>query len=247
MKHGSTRQTLLPSVSQASTSRVLPLLPIFCLAVLLVLSGGGARAGDVPTGAWVVGGGSTVRLGDGVLRLGCNDVQILNAGTLAGERGTVQLAGSWLGEGTFVAGTGNVRFTDGCSPGAPEVAALTGNNTFYLLEVITAMGKVINLEAGSVQSVQNRLILSGASGNLLRVRSAVPGQEAFFNLTGTQSVDFVDVQDNHATGQPLAPGPAAQFNSVDSGNTVGWFVPPLFADSFESGDTLSWSTVVGLQ
>jgi hypothetical protein len=67
--------------------------------------------------------------------------------------------------------------------------------------------------------VLDALMLQGAAGNLLVLRSSMTGQQAFLKLDpgGSQSIDYVDVADIGATGQTLAAA-----NSVDSGNTTGW-------------------------
>jgi len=65
--------------------------------------------------------------------------------------------------------------------------------------------------------------LQGAPGNLLKVRSTVPGTPAKLNLLGTQNIRYVDVADNHGTGLTLAPGLPSASNSVNSGNVFNWF------------------------
>ena len=63
------------------------------------------------------------------------------------------------------------------------------------------------------------LALLGAAGNLLTIRSTVDGSEAFLNVGGTGSANFVDVQDNDTTAvNPVILGP----NSVIGPNTPGW-------------------------
>jgi hypothetical protein len=48
----------------------------------------------------------------------------------------------------------------------------------------------------------------GPLGKLLAIRSTLGGSEALPNLQSMSSADFVDVQDNHATGGiPIALGP----------------------------------------
>ena len=76
------------------------------------------------------------------------------------------------------------------------------------------------LEAAATQTVLDALKLLGSAGNLLILRSSTPGQQAFLKLQpgGSQTIDYVDVADNGATGQTLAAGG----NSTDSGNTTNW-------------------------
>jgi hypothetical protein len=74
------------------------------------------------------------------------------------------------------------------------------------------------------------------------IRSTVDGVEAFLNLAtdGTQLVDWVDVMDNHATGQRMAFGMAEWYNSIDSGNLLNWF------QNYFTIPTLSWIGVTTL-
>jgi hypothetical protein len=194
---------------------------------LLLIAGIG---GATPAGATglSVGAGSTVQLGNALLALGCNDLVIEPAGRLEAQASTIRLAGNWDNRGTFDPGTGTVVFENGC--GIPEMASIGGSNTFFDLKIITSNGKKAVFEAGSTQTILDRLMLMGAPGNLLVLRSSIPGQLAFLNLVpgAAQVVDYVDVADNRSIGQFIAPGPAATHHSVDSGNTIGWFfvAPP---------------------
>jgi len=191
-------------------------------AVLLALTGPGAATPASASGL-SVGAGSTVQLGDALLALGCNDLHIEPAGMLQAQASTIQLAGNWDNRGTFDPGTGTVRVEDGCS--VPEMSDVGGSNTFFDLVVTTSTGKKVRFQAGGTQTILDHLTLMGAPGNLLMIRSTMPGEQAFLNLaqTGSQQIDYVDVADNGATGRLLAPGPAATHHSIDSGNTTGWF------------------------
>jgi len=203
-------------------------------AVLLVLTGLGAATPAGATGL-SIGAGSTVQLGDALLALGCNDLLIEPAGTLQAQASTIRLAGNWDNRGTFDAGTGTVLLEDGC--GAPEIASVLGSNTFFDLRIITSTGKTVRFEAGVTQRILDGLRLMGAPGELLVIRSSIPGQKAFLDLAPTASelIDYVDVAGTGATGRLLAPGPAAAHHSIDSGNTTGWFFVPAASAPVVSG------------
>lgn len=191
-------------------------------SVLVLLT---AVGGETPAGAsgLIIGGGSTVKLGDALLKLGCNDLLIQAAGTLQAQASTIRIAGNWNNQGTFDAGTGTVVFEDGC---VPNRSSITGSNTFFDLTVLTSSGKTVQFQATATQTVLDALTLQGTAGNLLVIRSSNPGQQAFLNLEpgGSQNIFNVDVADNGATGQVLA----ARAHSVDSGNTTRWsFVTSL--------------------
>ena len=81
----------------------------------------------------------------------------------------------------------------------------------------------IGIEKQLHEQFNELLTLLGASGNLLTIRSTIDGSEAFLDLQGSQSVDFVDVKDNHATGYAIYMG----LDSVNSGNAPGWIVAAL--------------------
>jgi hypothetical protein len=203
-------------------------------------------AGVTPAGAsgLSIGAGSTMRLGDAVLALGCNNLQIEPAGTLQAQASTISLAGNWDNRGTFDAGTGTVRFEDGC---VPNLSTIGGNNTFFDLRIVTSSGKTVSFEAGATQTVLDGLTLMGAPGDLLVIRSSIPGQRAFLDLVpgASQLIDYVDVADNAATGQLLASGPAPKSHSIDSGNTAGWFfVAPAAAAPVVSGVGLAGAALL---
>ncbi len=181
-----------------------------------------------------VAAGSSLDLGTGSLDLGCadlvvagtlaagtgvidwaEDVSINSGGTLNGESASLYVTGDWSNSGSFNAGSSSVRFADGCGLSS---ATISGSSTFFDLEMTTSMGKLVAFEAGATTTVTDLLALMGALGNLLAIRSTVDGSEAYLNLQGSHSANFVDVQDNHATGSPITLGA----NSVKGTNTSGW-------------------------
>ena len=169
------------------------------LLVLLVI----VRATAAGASGLTIGGSSTVKLGDALLNLGCNDLLIQSAGTLQAQASTIRLAGNWDNQGTFDPGTGTVVFEDGC---IPNLSSIAGGNTFFKLQIMTSTGKTVDFDAGATQIVLDALKLQGTAGNLLVLRSSNPGQQAFVKLEpgGSQNIDYVDVADNGATGQTLA-------------------------------------------
>jgi hypothetical protein len=200
----------------------------FAAVVILALAGA-ANAGQV-----TVGSGSSFDLGTGSLDLGCADltvggaltagsvgfdqarnVSIASGGVLSGDSATLEVAGSWSNAGSFSAGTSTVQMVDGCGLSS---ATVSGNTTFAGLEMTTSSGFLYDFAAGSTQSVAGSLVLGGSDGNLLTLRSTSPGSAAFLDVQGSQSVDYVDAQDNQATGDPII----LSENSVKGSNTPGW-------------------------
>jgi hypothetical protein len=202
------------------------------IAVSTILVGLSASsfAGNVTVGA-----GSTVDLGTGSLALGCADLDVagtLTAGTvgfsgardvaiapsglLNGNSAMLSLSGDWDNAGTFNAGSSTVQMVDGCALFSGVVA---GNTSFANLSISTTTAKQVSFTAGSTQSVIGLLSLHGAAGNLLQIRSTVNGSAAFLNVTGTSSVNYIDVQDSDAqAGDDIPIG----HNSVKGPNTLGW-------------------------
>jgi len=159
-------------------------------------------------------------LGGGTLELPC--VDFLNSGGTVNVAGLINVSGNWGNTGAFNAQGGTVHLDDDHC--VPNLATVTGNTNFFALRIDTDSGKQVNFQAGSTQNVGGGITLLGTAGNLLKIRSTVPGSPAFLNVAGGQNINYVDVQDNHATGLYLAPGLPNQFNSIDRGGNSRWFL-----------------------
>lgn len=189
-----------------------------------------------------VGAGSAIYLGNGTLNAGCQSLgvdgrlnidagaatgllhlQVGGSGQLDGGSGTISLSGDYTRAGSFTPGSGLFQSVDGCGATASR---FMGDNSFARLTVSTSTGRLWQLPAGSTQSIAQALALTGAAGQLLQIRSSAAGSAANLNLApgASQLISYVNVQDNHATGQGLAPGAAASFHSVQGSNTQHWFV-----------------------
>lgn len=193
------------------------------LGLALLATGGAASQPGLAQGI-TVGSGSALSLGSGQIDLGCGSLIILSGGQVDGGQGTINLSGNWSNSGTFDPGSSTVNMADGSGCGSPVTIA--GNTTFHNLVITTNSGRQVNFAAGSTQTVTSALTLAGVAGNLLKIRSTTQGSPAFLDLTSTasQNIDYVDVQDNHATGLYLASGDPGRFNSVDSGGNLRWFL-----------------------
>ncbi|MBN8556832.1 MAG: IPTL-CTERM sorting domain-containing protein [Proteobacteria bacterium] len=191
---------------------------------------------------YVVPAGATVGLGGGSIDLGCTDVIVdgtldLQGGTLTNVRhvqigaggnlllggGSASLAGNWSNTGAFNAGTGAVNIIDdvACAPGS----LVSGNTTFYALNISSNTGKLVQFVAGSTQTVQSSLTLTGTAANPLRIESTTPGLvSANIDLTtgGTQNLANLAVRGMGASGQWLAPGQTNQ----GAGPVNRWFGTP---------------------
>jgi hypothetical protein len=204
---------------------------VACTSALFVCFGSGALADLViPSGAVVSLGGGNVDLGctdatnAGTLNIGAGSLATRNLAILAGgvfgaNQGSTTVAGSFFDAGTFNAGTGVVRFVDGC---ALNSATLTGSTSFYDARFNSATGKNYLFAVGTTQSVAHVLEINGTAPAPIQFRSTAPGQVAFIDLAvaGTQSISHVGVSDVWATGQFLAPGLS---NEGGTGNANRWF------------------------
>lgn len=205
--------------------------PLLITAVLVLASVAQVQAGTI-----LIGAGAAMDTGQGHLVLGCNDLEVAGdiGGHAAGARNVsiltggslntdqLSFSGDWANTGQ-VEVPGLVRWLDGC--GVLD-AQMTGTTDFSALEISTTSGRTVRLEANATQRVTDSLILQGAPGALLMLRSTDPGQHAGLTLTpgASQSIAFVDVADlDSSGGQPMAPGSAVLHNSVDSGNNLDWF------------------------
>ena len=160
-----------------------------------------------------VGNGSAFSLGSASLDLGCSslivagdfdvgtgsvaqvlDLTIASAGALANGNGSLEVTGDWDNSngGTFFGDTGSVNFVDGCGR---VTATISGSTSFATLTIVTSTGKTWEFEAGSTQTIVTSFTVMGVDGNLAVLRSASPGNEANFSVTGTVNIDFVDIDD----------------------------------------------------
>ncbi len=188
-----------------------------------------------------VGAGSSLAIGDGLLDLGCSDLIVAGSaagssgsvagianlsvaagGMLAPGAGQITLGGNFSDAGTFTPGTSAVAIIDACGNGTSSVSGATN---FHDLLISTATGKQLVLPATLTQSIAHALTLQGAAGNLLQVLSSSAGQQALLNVNAAaaQSIAYVNARDDKASGATIAPGAAATYNSVDSGDLTNWF------------------------
>lgn len=206
-----------------------------CVAALAM--SGEARAG------FEIGSGSAVDFGDAAIDFACGDLSIagqasggsatltgianfaLSGGAFSAATAQLSLGGNFSNAGAFAAGSSSVAIVDAC--GGPT-SQFAGATQFYDLSVVSAAAKQLVLPSSLAQGVAHALVLQGAAGNLLRVRSTSAGQRAQFAVVpaASQTIAYVDAADNQATLATIAPGEAALYNSVDSGNLINWFTNP---------------------
>jgi len=120
----------------------------------------------------------------------------------------ITISSYWANQGTFNAQNGTVVIN--------STAGLFGQTTFYNLTAATP-GITLTFTAGSTQAVTGTLLMSGASGNPVKLRSSSAAQ-SFFKVIVSSWVSNVDVQFSKATGNTLYAGRA----STNTGNNTNW-------------------------
>lgn len=160
----------------------------------------------------------------------------LSGGTLIAPSSTLTVSGNWTNNGgTFNAGSGTVIFN------GTSQSDITGNNKFYNLTINTTTdgAKTVRFGAGNTQTIAYNLVLTGASGKILTIRSTTGGVQAILSIPSsvTSGVNYVDVKDNQiASPNTITPGP----NSIDSGNNTRWIfdiTPPSGSITINSDAT----------
>jgi hypothetical protein len=149
-------------------------------------------------------------------------IAVTSSGSLVGGSGTIGFSGDFSQQGSFSAGTGSVRITDGCGV---TTSTITGANSFYDFYAHTATGHILIFPADQTQSIAHSLNLSGEPGALLKIRSSTANVASNLALAdgAAQSIAYVNVADNHVTAQHIGQGSAGSFHSVNAGNSNGWF------------------------
>jgi hypothetical protein len=147
-----------------------------------------------------------------------NNAQPTNFTTTAGTgTGTISMTAATAK--TFVGNGSTYNCT--LNQGGAGTLTITGANTFNDITNTNATASQITFPASTTTTV-NAFTLSGSSGNLVSLRSSVPGTR--FTLSdpaGTVSVSFLDIQDSNATGGAIWQAFTSNGN-VNSGNNLGW-------------------------
>ncbi len=146
------------------------------------------------------------------------------SGVIDVSSSVLSVFGDWENSGDFVGAGATVNLIDG-----NPVSRVSGDTVFHELLISTTVGKTITFESGSQTTVLNNLLLSGVNNNLLVINSDMAGEEALLSLdrNASQTIEFVDVTDNFATNQVIAPGEPSAYDSIQGNNVRGWFGVPL--------------------
>jgi len=136
------------------------------------------------------------------------------AGTFRPESNTVTLSGTWLKKtsGTFTPATSTVVLN-----GTHQT--VSGSTTFKnFTKTVTSSG-VLSFLAGSTQTFTGTLLLSGAEGQRLFLRSTTTGTQWNLNPQSTRTVQFLNVRDSRNTNATVI---QCTTGCLDAGNDQGW-------------------------
>jgi hypothetical protein len=150
-------------------------------------------------------------------------VDIKAGGTLDANGNDINVSKNWTRAGTFTSGDNNVIFD------TTNDSTITGNTDFHDFTCVTG-GKTLYFTAGSTQNMAGMTTLTGAAGNLLKIRSTTTGTKANINPAGGVNISYVDVRDsNNMNGTIINPansvGQEPLWNSNQYNNT-NWFPTP---------------------
>ena len=138
------------------------------------------------------------------------------SGTFTAPTGTMSVGGGFAHTaGTFTANGGTVSLN-----GAGQ--SISGTTTFFKLTKVVATADTLTFAAGSVQTITagtGSLTLQGAAGQLLSLRSSVPGTQWSVNATSPRTLGYLNVQDANNTNATIM---AAGSTSLNSGNNTSW-------------------------
>jgi hypothetical protein len=164
----------------------------------------------------------------------------LTAGTLNTKSGSnygITVGGNWANTGTFTPQWGTVTLN-----GTNQT--ISGNTTFYNLTKSVTSADTLTFTAGTTQVISNILQLNGTSGQLLSLRSSVPGTQWSINPQGTRTLSYLDVADsNNINITPISM--TGNYIILTDGNNVGWGILPgvptgLVGDYGDGQIVLTW-------
>jgi hypothetical protein len=131
-----------------------------------------------------------------------SDLNVASTGAVDDGAGIISIGGDLTSTGTFNAGTGTVKFVDGCA-GTP--AHLVGTLIFQNLTLSSTAGRAFVIPAGSSITVLGTLTLQGAPGQSIQLISS-SSSTAVINLGPAATVvrNFASVAGNVQIGASAA-------------------------------------------
>lgn len=152
-----------------------------------------------------------------------------NATFVANGSNTTTVNGNWSNSGTFTHSNGTVALT-----GSSQI--ISGSSTFYNLSITGTTARTVTFTAGTTTAVSNSLTMTGASGQLLTLRSSSTSDWNLVMNGATQSISYVSVSHSNAGGGTQID--ASNGTDVNGGNNTNWL--------FTSGITISGNAYADL-
>ena len=164
-------------------------------------------------------------------QLDLNTQVYMNSGALDIGASTINSRMFSIWGGTFTEGTSSIFLksdTNGNPPFLQGTAiynnvtiqsgecTILGSNTFEGLSVLQGAGLLLG--QGSNQTVNTDFTAAGARSGIINIHSDTPGIQAQLTVLGTQTIDYVAVQDIDASVGTLLNAT----NAVDLGNNLNW-------------------------
>ncbi len=157
------------------------------------------------------------------------DLTINADATLDANDFNVNVGGDWtISGGSFTPKSGGGATTQTVTFDTTNPSVVSGNTTFNNLVMDASVdgAKTITFAAGSRQTIPTSTktwTLNGSAGNVLTLRSSVPGTPWFFEIDADMSAgNWIDVQDSQNTTTPSRVT-VGGFNCTNSGNNIpGW-------------------------
>jgi hypothetical protein len=141
------------------------------------------------------------------------------SGIFDADGNDMYVAGDWYnyaGQDAFIPNGNTVTFDGGNQ-------TLYGSTTFYNLSRLYA--STLSFEAGTTQTIEGTLTLTGAPGDLLHLRSTGSGRWKI-DPQGARIIDYVDVQDSDNTNPLVIFTYDNYHNSIgylSTDNNINWF------------------------
>lgn len=107
------------------------------------------------------------------------------------------------------------------------------SNTFNRLEILP--GSNVVFESDTIQNIVT-LIASGTAANPITISASILDTAAVFNVSGAANINYVTIKDNIGTGGAIFNA----YNSLDSGNVVGWNFVTDSSTYYWVGDGGNW-------
>ncbi len=225
-----------------------------CTAGTMTLSGAGTVGGGTGSITFynltLSGSTATTTLGTAITIL--NDISIGADRTLdvSASDYAINVGGNWSNSGTFTAQNGTLTFD-----GSASQSIASGSSSFYNLTITnastngitftdnctvttftaTTASTKLTFNAGSTYAFTNISLDGQATGTKIVMQSSSGGTAWLFNITGTQSVSYVDAKDSNASGGDIID--ATDGTNADSGGNTNWnFSTPSITSVSDSPD-----------